>query len=259
MPVMDKTEKRYREGSGERYTPGGEVRCHAVAKSKLRRWRELNNDPDITADDVWPECQCEQRAVPGMFACRYHGGMTPGEHKPKSILDIIPVNLGEKYKVLAENPDYISRREDILLMKARKWELLESLQDNAGNEEAWGMVDEALALLRQGEEAKAESLLSEALAQHTNEREVWTEIRESDKVLKDMTNTEVKTAKELRLMATAEQVTALLTNIYNVINRGSEKYIDDPRAQADFLSYIAREIGRFANISPGTIYQLPEP
>lgn len=253
------TERRFREGSGERYMPSGKVRCQALAKSKIRRWREINNDQETPTEDLWPECQCEWYAVDGMFACRFHGGLTPGMHKPKSILDVIPVDLGEKFKTLLENPNYISRQEDIILLKARQWELLESLEGNTGNEEAWASVADALTSLRQGKEVEAVSLLEEALAQNLNTREVWDEIYKSEGVLKDLTKVEVSTAKELRLMATTEQVTALLTNIYNLLDRAAEKYFDDKRIQAEFMAYIVTGLSRFANLSPVSANFLPEP
>lgn len=247
------TEKRFRDGSGVRFLDNGEVRCQAQSKAQLRKWREVNDDFTTPAENIWPECQCPLGAIPGMFTCHFHGGRTPSKNKPKSIFDVIPLDLGEKLKVLMEHPDYISRREDMLLIKARQWEILEEMQASVGGEEAWGMVSEAVVEIRKGNEVAGLSLLEDALQQSRSKAEAWKEWERSEELLKDLTNTEVKSAKELKLMASADQVAMFINNIYGVIMRGAEKYIDNPLQQSQFIQYIAGEIGRFANVSPAAI------
>lgn len=266
MPPKITTEVRFREGTGERYVSSGEVRCQGQSKNKLRRWRESHNDWETPSEDIWPTCQCEKPAVPGMFACMYHGGMTPSKDKPKSIFDVMPVDLGDKLRTLMEHPDYISNREAINVMQARQWELLETIKEGYGTAEAWGMVADALYQLKQGKLVEAETQLEEALETPANEKEVWQEYRQVQKIIDTMKSTEVKSAKELKLMATADQVAGLLNHMYNVINKGVEKYVSlqyingytEKRAQADFLNYVAGEIFKSANISPVTLNMLTD-
>lgn len=252
-------ERRFREGSGKRYTSAGNVRCQAVAKSRLRRWREEHNDYDSPAEAAWPECQCHRPATAGMFVCQWHGGLTPSSTAPRSLFDVLPIDLGEKLKVLMENPDYISRREDMLLLKARQWEILEELQQQVGGEEAWGLVQEAHVAISRGDIIQGLRQLDDALQSTKLKKEAWNEWYRAEAMLRDLTSTEVKTAKELQMMATADQVAVLISNIFDAITRGVEKYVEQPVAKVGFLNYVAAEIGRFANISPISIgFQLDE-
>lgn len=256
---MNLSERRFREGTGIQYLKDGRVRCQSVAKARVRRWREEFSDYDTPVEELWPECQCHLAAVPGMFVCSFHGGLSVFKSKPKSILDVMPLDLAEKMAVMLDSSEYMDSREDILLIKARQWELLEQLQQESGGQEAWDRVEEALVELRRGETTKAELLLSSALRAVQTEKEAWGEIYKSSEVIKDLRATQVKTAKELRLMATADQVLAFIRNIQQAIIDGAKEYIDEPKKQARFLQYISGEISRFANISPATVSARLEP
>jgi hypothetical protein len=126
------------------------------------------------------------------------------------------------------------------------------------------MVADALALLRQAKLLEAESELDEALKSQMTKKEAWYEIRQIDKLINQQKVSEVKNAKELKIMATADQVAALLSNIYNVISKGVEKYMKidyiegygDKRAQADFLQYVADVIYKSSNTTPVTLAKL---
>lgn len=243
------TEKRWRECSGQQYMSDGlTVRCQAVAKGQVQRWREEHDDRLTPTEELWPECQCTRAAEPGAYVCRWHGGYSPGANQARSIYDVVPLDLGNKLKTLLEDPYYMSRREDIALLRARQWELLEALSENMGGLEAWGTVDDALYELERGKEQEAAQLLREALRQTKETQRSWDEIYKVSNVLKDMTSTEVKTVKEMRSMATAEQVGRLMERILNILTYGAEKYIEDKRQQSSFLQYIAREFVGATNL-----------
>lgn len=242
------TETRFREGSGVKYLSDGRIRCQGLSKGQLRKYREEHDDYITPKEELWPECQCVKAAEPGYFACRFHGGRTPKKDgSPRDIMDIMPVDLAEKFKTIVENPMYISRRDDIALLQARIWSLLEEMQQQVGSEDAWGGVHEALIELRKGNTIEAVSLLEEATVAHKEQRNNWDEILKTEQTLKDLTNTQMRTAKELRLMASAEQVSALIMNIQQAILFNVEKHIDDPKKQRLFLQSISSAIGRFAN------------
>lgn len=242
------TERRFRENTGERYMKDGlTIRCQAVSKSKLRKWREDYNDPEATPDDTWPETQCGKSAEEGHFACKYHGGETPRYKKPpRSVLDVLPADLAAKMEMVMQNPDYISRKEDILLLKVRQLQLLEELEDDVGGEEAWGMVAEGLVELRKGNEFIGQGLIEDALEMSKNQREIWEEIYKGTDVIKNLTNTQVKTAKELRLMATNEQIHNLMANIYETLMEQAKIYINDPEKREQFLRSF---VGHFRQLS----------
>lgn len=252
MPI---TEQRFREGSGERYLMDGRIRCQGLSKGQMRKYREEANDYVSPKEDLWPECQCIKAAEPGMFACRWHGGRTPKKEgkQPRSILDVMPIDMAEKMKILLENPQYLNRREDMALMKARIWQLMEELQEEMGGEEAWGTVAEARTTLAQGDEAQALMLLDEALSTARRSEEVWDEVRKNEKILQELTNTQVRTAKDLQQMATTEQVTSVIMNIYEFVANGAEKYIDDPNKRSRFLQGLGAAVSRFINLSADTV------
>lgn len=255
MPItkIPLTERRFRDGSGVQYLKDGRVRCQAIAKSKVRKWRAENNDYETPVEEFWPECQCHLAAMPGMFVCNYHGGMAPHMKTARTIIDVMPIDLAGKFATLQDNSDYMDNRENILAITARQWQLLERMQQEAGGEEAWNMVEEALVELRRGDDSKAELLLSSALKSIQQEKDAWAEIYKSSEVIKDLRATQVKTAKELRLMATADQVLSFIRNIQQAIVDGAKQYIDEPKKQASFLQYVSGEIARFANIGPATV------
>jgi hypothetical protein len=246
---MGKSEQRFRSKEGVQYIKSsGRVRCQAVSNSRARKWREEFDDYDTHTADLWPECQCPNPAVDGMFVCKYHGGMTPKKkNAPRSLLDVMPVDLAEKFSVLYNNPDYISRKDDILLLQARQWTLIERLEQETGSQEAWDDIHEALVCLNRGDEPSAKFLIEKALESKKAEDKIWDEVRKNSSIIKDLTNTQVRSAKELQAMATAEQVNSLIANIITVIIAGANKYIDDDRHRSTFLSTVSTEVQRFTN------------
>ena len=251
---MSVTEKRWREKSGQQYLADGiSVRCQAISKGQARKWRLENDDYETPTDELWPECQCTHGALPGAFVCFWHGGKSKLAQKARGIVDVVPYDLGEKIKILLDDPYYISRREDIALLRARQYELLESLQETLGSEEAWGTVDDALYELMRGNDEIAAEMLKKALQSTKDTKHVWDEMYKLENVLKDMTGTEVKTAKEMRTMATAEQVGRLMSRMYDILMYGAEKYIDNKQQQTAFLQYVARELTGAVNFGAFTV------
>ncbi len=255
---MSITEQRYREGSGERLCKNGEIRCQAISKTRVRHYREEHDDWVTPVQELWPECQCPKAAEQGMFACYFHGGRTAEPRPLRTIMDVLPLDLGEKVKILLSDPSYISRKEDIAILRARQWELLEKLQAKTDSEEAWGAVADALFELRHGNDGVASDLLKQALDTAKEGSNIWQEFYNVEKILKDVTVAEVHTAKELQSMATAEQVGRLMSRIYDILTAGAEKYIEDKQRQSAFLRFIAGELNRATNVSPATVIQLLE-
>jgi len=257
MADLNISEQRFREGSGEKYLKNGNVRCQAVANNQVFKWRQQTGDFDTPNKELWPECQCTNGAVPGMFVCRFHGGQRQ-PRQVRSMLDVIPFDMREKFEMMLNDPAYISRREEIALLRAREMEILEHISDGIGNPEAWGIVSDALAELRRGDEKLAEARLAEAIKSANEDRRAWGEIYDLQKLLKDTTGVEVKTAATLKTMATAEQVSRLISRVYEILMSGAQKYINDNGQRALFITYVAGELGRATNFSPATIGGLIE-
>jgi hypothetical protein len=208
-------EKRFKERSGERYLADGvTIRCQAVAKHRLRAAREESGDFTSPAEKWWPELQCTRGAAPGQYVCKFHGGLSP-RTVPRTILDVLPEVLADKFQTIQNNPDYIDRKEEIILFKAMIWEALEQLDQEGGSQEAWDMVQGAYDALSTGSIISAKALLFKALESTNRSKELRREIRANANVLADLTTTQTKTAKELRLMATHEQVAGMLAEVQN--------------------------------------------
>lgn len=257
MPGMGVAERRFREGSGEKYLLNGEMRCQGISVSQIRKWREAHNDYDTPNEDLWPECQCHQPAVDSMYVCRFHGG----HQRPKmvrTLMDAIPIDMQDKFRAMMEDPVYISLREDIALMRTRMISVLESINEGVGNPEAWGYVSDALYELRRGNEDVAEERLVTALKEAAQDRQAWEEIREIQKLLKDTKGMEVKTAATLKTMATAEEVSRLIARVLDILTRGAEKYIDGKIQQTLFLTYVSGELARAVNFGPVAVGGLLE-
>lgn len=252
---MSITEKRFVEGSGERYLADGRIRCQAVSKGRLRKWREEHEDYDIEAEATWPETQCIKAAEEGYYACKWHGGRSKRKKGPKTIFDTMPQDLAAKLQTLYENPDYISRREDILLVKARQWELLEKLDDELPGDEAWGMVEDGLHKIRLGEDLSGVYLIEQALLSVKKQKDIWDEIYKSQNILKDLTNTQVKTAKELRLMASQEQVMHMIASIYEIMLEKADQFIDDENQRNRYIESVSADIRRLNQPSTNVIIQ----
>jgi hypothetical protein len=251
MPPISKPEVRFKEGSGIQFLDNGKIRCHALARSRMREYREKFNDYDTPADDLWPECQCGLAAEEGQYTCRYHGGLTPRRvNPPRTMLDVMPLEMAEKFKAVMDSPEYISRKDDINLIRTRIVMLLEELSNEADSEEAWGNVSEALLKLRKGDIVKATEYLEEALRTTKNKDKVWKEIYQTEKLLGELTVTQIKTAKELQSMATVEQVNALISTLLHVILNGAQNYIADPMLRMDFTRTIVREIQQLTGTTP---------
>lgn len=248
---MSKPEQRFKEGSGEQFLKNGKLRCHGLAKSKIRQWREKYNDYDTPSDDLWPECQCENSAEEGQYVCRFHGGLTPRRiNPPRTVLDVLPLDLAEKYQMLMDSPDYMSRKEDINLLRVRIMSLMEDLQKQPDSDEVWDMVQSAVVCLRKGDSLNALTFLEDAIRLSDNKQKVWDEFHKTEKLLGDMTSTQMKTMKDMQTMATAEQVNALVSTLLNLINAGAQNYIADPMQRSQFTRSIVSEMQKLMGLTP---------
>lgn len=248
--MSQKEEQRFKDGTGERYLKNGNVRCQGSSKTKIKRLRIQYNDPTLRADDLWPECQCSWPAIEGTFGCILHGGSSPNARK-QSVTDWMPYDLREKVQILESNKDALFNRDnEIKQLIAINAQLYESMDDLVLGIEAYQTVAEARKKLAAGEVVEAGVLLDIALQDARTEREIRIELRENIKLIDKLTSTQFNIRKELKLMATVDQVRALLEGMYRSFERIATKYIpeyDRPKAVNEYAQSM-REIANARHV-----------
>ena len=210
------TEQRFREGSGHQYLRDGITpRCHAVSKTNLRRLRVERGDLNLTSEDVWPEGQCIQAAEPGAYACRFHGGATLAIERRDNIAShgMIPLDMHEKIKILQQNPDYISREMQIWEVLAMNAQLYEKMEELGGGPDSFEKILVGLAMVEGGRIADGIKGIREIVLSEKAQRELRDELRTNMSLLKELTKVQVSTAKELKTMATTDQVMNMVEGI----------------------------------------------
>lgn len=245
-------ERRFNEGLGVRYMGDAKtIRCQGNSKNQLRKLRAERNDWESPSEDFWPDAQCSMPAEPGLYVCKFHGGMSR-KKEPRTVLDMVPIALRQKLEMVQDNPNYLDRSSDIYLLEARKLELLERLSDNPGQAEAWGMVGDALYNLRKGELIQAENLLDEAMQHSDAEKEIWKEITGLAGSQQVIASTQAKVMKDLKLMVTMEQVMYLISVVQRSLGEATERFIDDPRTRQAVVDYVSRRLLDASGSSPTT-------
>lgn len=246
-------ERRFREGSGERYLKSdpNRVRCQACASGKTRALRIKYEDPDLEADQLWPEAQCSKAALEGTFGCKKHAGKS-AESVKFGMLDYMPEDLAAKIEVFSQNTyELLNRTNDIALLKARNAELFEQLEELVLGEEAYEMVLEARRLLRRGDVVDAGFMLDAALESTKKETEVWEEVRKNTIIVEKLTVSHFTIAEKLKVMTTIDQMRSLVDGVY----RGGEilfkQYIPDPDLRTQAMMQYAKLIRDLTNSRQG--------
>jgi hypothetical protein len=244
---MSVTEDRFRDNTGERYLANGKIRCQSVSKTKLKQLRIERGDPTLRPEDVWPAAQCSWAAIEGVFACELHGGKSPNANK-RSLEEWMPLDLREKLQALEQNKDQILNRDnEIKQLIARNAQLYESLDDLVLTSEAYVAVVEARRKIQAGEIVEAGILLDIALKDHISEREIRSEIRENIKLIDKLTITQFNIRKDLKTMATIDQIRNLLEGMYKAFLRVAAKYIPEASLRSDASREFAEAMRDLAN------------
>jgi hypothetical protein len=263
MTPLTKTEIRWRDGTNTtRYLKDGEtIRCQAVAKQKLRAIRVQRgyseDDTTITADEVWPEAQCEHPAVPGKLVCggrAGHGGNSMSVPYHDLLLGSMPVDLREKMEILMDNPEILSRRLEMVELSARNLQLFEEMRDS---EKAGSDLDsklrEAMKFLKSGDYTKASNSLQEVLEYKGTQQKRWDEIRANTVILKDLSRTETNTIQAFRQMISSEQFLGALMGIADAVKDAVEKYINEPTVRNEVIGHVYSSIRRLTNARIGGV------
>jgi hypothetical protein len=221
------SEQRYLDGKGERFLSNGEIRCQGVSKTKLRLARLEQGNPKLTSDDVWPNCQCPKAAVEGTYLCGFHGGKTPSIKK-RAMWEYMPIALQEKYLALQDTSELMNLSRELNELDARKAELYESLEELVLGEEGYQTVYEAKKAIDSGDVVRAGFLLQTVLMNPRSETSIHNEIKEVIKLKEKVTNTYFGMLKDMKEMATTDQVSSMKEEFFNVVKIAIERNIKDP-------------------------------
>lgn len=259
MRISD-SERRFREGKGERYMSDGiTVRCQAVSKSKLEMIRQRENNPNLTPDDVWPEGQCEHPALSKKLLCGGRGGHGGGSPSVPEydMTSFMPADMAEMLQAVMANPHLLSRRFEMQQIISRIMLLYQKMRDKeALGQTAISLIQEGLGDILASEISTGVGKIQLALNDVLNERDTYDEIFKAMNLLQTMTRTEVQSMKETRQMLGFDVVLALVNGIADEINVALEKYVDDSRSRELVAGYVASSIARRLNAGVGRI--LPE-
>lgn len=244
---MGDQEQRFRDATGERYLKNGKVRCQSCSKTKIKLLRIKHNDPTLRAEDLWPDAQCSWPAVEGTFGCERHGGKSPNANK-RTLAEWMPIDLREKIEILEQNKDQLFNRDnEIAQLIAINAQLYESMEELVVGVEGYQAVAEARKSLASGDVAAATMLLEIALKDARTEREVRVELRENIKLIDKLTITQFNIRKDLKLMATIDQVRNLLHGMYQAFERIAIEFIADEKMRGKATYQFAMHMRELAN------------
>lgn len=243
------SEARFNEGLGKKFMKDGKtVRCQGVSKTKLRRIRVEQNNPDLKSADVWPDGQCAFPAVPGTFLCPIHGGRSLGIKK-KFVTDFMPVDLQGMAKTFLENPNLADRREAIVQLQARNAQLFERLHTTTGGKASIDELLRGLQEIEKGDIAVGAARIRAVVEASVRERETWEEIRANQEMERKQVLAQAELYKTMKTMATAEQVTALVQGMYKTFFSAVETNVDDPAMRDRILRIVSADLMRRANVT----------
>jgi len=231
------SERRFLDGRGEKYLKNGEIRCQGVSKTKLRYYRLEKQDPTLTSDDVWPDAQCTHPAVDGTYLCTFHGGKSPNIKK-RELYEFMPPELQEKYLALKDVNDLMDRSRELNELTARKAELYQMLDELVLANEAYQTVHEAKMAIQSGNGVKAGILLETILMNPRSETSIHAEIREIDKLLESITRTHFGILKDMKEMATTDQVSAMKEKFFSIVKIAIDRNIKDSNLVSAIFSSI---------------------
>lgn len=250
MP-MGKLEKRFHEGKGEKHlkTDVSKVRCQGCSHRQLRRVRAERNDPDLSCDDVWPEAQCPLPAVNGTFGCDFHNGVSKNAITTHtSIYDFIPLDMQKIVRTLRDNPELLSRYTEMAQLGGRTAQLWQQLEAGGGGPELWADVWAGVDMIEEGDIGPGVRLIKSSLSDIKHERDIWDEMRENFSLLDKLTRTQFTIEKELRTMATQDQVFSTFETIVDIVMDNINTLVEDKDLASRLRTAISNDIRQAYNL-----------
>lgn len=224
----DTAKRRFLDGTGERFTGDGRIRCHAVSMYKLRQKAGPENRR-LTDEEIWPDCQCRLAATPGVYVCRFHGG----HHKHRKQDDMnsyVKTNLADRVLLALQDPEILDQRKNIALLEARNSQLLEQLESGGLTQyDSLQALRRGVNKIKAGDVADGVSSITATLDALADTKASWDELRTNMRTIQGLQQAEVKRQKEMRLTLTAEQVMAKFEQLVQGVLAAVEKNVSDPK------------------------------
>ena len=206
-----------------------------------------------------PKCgqdrRCRRNRVPGFDYCRAHGGAnerhgfygagTPSRGGGKSKWPI--ANLAAKYVNIIENPEVVSVRGALGMVRARTFQLFERIDQGDSPERMKNLIklweefkDQTPKKSWQYEgQEKAYADLDAEFEKAYHDYAAWDQIVKMFDMERKLTETELKVFKEMRAMMTAEQGYELAAKLTAVIM----EVVEDDRTVKEIIYKFARIVG----------------
>lgn len=261
VPQLGTLEKRFREGKGHKYLRDGvTVRCQGVSKTNMRKFRVERGNPELESDDVWPEGQCDKAALPGAFGCIHHGGKSREQALATgktTSLGLLPFDLQQKIEILQQNPDYINREMEIWQLLGMNAQLYERMEELGGGPDSFEKILDGVAMITGGQIQPGVEYIKKVIQSEFAQKELRDELRTNMALLGNMTKIQVSTAKELKTMATTDQVMAMVEGtVDDFIQIVKELVVDQTLANKLIDRYIrATKLRLNARIAPSAMLE----
>jgi len=126
----------------------------------------------------------------------------------------------------------------------RHWTLLQALLVEFVNARAAGKVPEMAALLGQ---------ITVAINVGASEAMRWAEVMGTMQVQQRLVESERRRMVELQQVLTAREAMLLMHAATGALQEGVKRFVDDPKAQRQILSFVGGEFARLASIGDGDV------
>ncbi len=186
--------------------------------------------------------------------CRFHGGNAlrggaSARYKHGGYSKYLPKGLGRRYEEALNDPDLLSAREELALLRTRLGQLTERLKEG-GSAKLWtkgqSALDSVHAAIRAGDSTGMQSGLTELtaiFATGLKTEGAWAELYEAVEMKTKVAEREHRRLRDLRQYMTVQQAMDLMGYILAVLI----KRVPDKKQ----LGLIHRDLDRVLTVRPG--------
>jgi hypothetical protein len=180
--------------------------------------------------------------VPGTFACELHGGDSLTLRGNNPITQVLPYDLREKIQILQQNPDYINREFQIWEVLGMNAQLYEKMAELGGGPDSFEKILDGVTMIEKGNIVGGTEGIREVVLSEKAQRELRDEIRTNMSLLKELTKVQVSTAKELKTMATTDQVMSMAEGIVDDFIHDVKEVVEDKTTANRLIDRFVRSV-----------------
>jgi len=239
------------------------VDCHGlhtvckVCGREFGKSREFESCPDCGTSR-----KCGRSAVPGYNFCPFHGGPNP-THDYWGAGTVMTTGSGSRFPLtrlaakkneMARDGKILSNRKSIDILGRRIDELLERIDENRAADrmnllyKLWEKYKDAEREDDELKVLKARSNLDDAFEAGYHDYQSWRQMFEALDLHRTLVESEVKIAKDLHAILTAEDAYELIAEIFAVILRVE----DNPKKLKRYQYELTRIVGEGSVIETGS-------